>query len=139
MWMPHVTALSANFRPYALDIIGNVGFGVNRREISKPENLANWLDEVLAVLAPQRAVNLMGISCGGWIAGQYALPFPKRFRNVVLLAPAVPCCHSRSAFSYASGSFAFLYRALAEAPYAERSTGFFGTRRKAATRLGRCS
>ncbi len=87
MWTPLVTALSAHHRIYALDIIGDVGFSVNRREISKPEDLVNWLDEVLAVLAPEGPISLMGISYGGWIAGQYALRFPKRLRNVVLLAP----------------------------------------------------
>jgi pimeloyl-ACP methyl ester carboxylesterase len=87
MWTPHVTALSAHYRTYALDIIGDAGFSVNRRKISKPEDLVNWLDEVLAVLAPEGPVSLMGISYGGWIAGQYALRFPKRLRNVVLLAP----------------------------------------------------
>ena len=87
MWTRHIAALSAHYRTYALDIIGDVGFSVNRREISKPEDLVNWLDEVLTVLVPERPVNLMGISYGGWIAGQYALRFPSRLRKVVLLAP----------------------------------------------------
>jgi pimeloyl-ACP methyl ester carboxylesterase len=87
MWTPHVRPLSAHYRTYALDIIVDVGFSVNRRKISKPEDLVNWLDEVLAVLVPERPVSLVGISYGGWIAGQYAVRFPKRLQNVVLLAP----------------------------------------------------
>jgi len=87
MWTPHIAALSAHCRVYALDIIGDVGFSVNRAEISRPDDLLNWLDEVLAVLVPTGQLNLMGISYGGWIAGQYALRHPGRLRKLVLLAP----------------------------------------------------
>jgi pimeloyl-ACP methyl ester carboxylesterase len=87
MWTHHVAALSAHYRVYAPDIIGEVGFSVNRHEISKPDDLVNWLDEVLAALVPEGQVSLMGVSYGGWIAGQYALRHPGRLRKVVLLAP----------------------------------------------------
>jgi pimeloyl-ACP methyl ester carboxylesterase len=87
MWTPHVAALSAHYRTYALDIVGDVGFSVNRHKVSKAEDLVSWLDEVLAVLAPGRPVNLLGISYGGWIAAEYARRFPDRLRSVVLLAP----------------------------------------------------
>jgi pimeloyl-ACP methyl ester carboxylesterase len=88
MWAHHVAALSAHYRIYALDVIGDVGFSVNRREILKLEDLLNWLDEVLTVLVPEGPVNLVGISYGGWIAGQYALHRRGRLGKVVLLAPA---------------------------------------------------
>jgi len=87
MWTRHVAALSTHYRIYALDIIGDVGFSVNRREISKSDDLVNWLDEVLTVLVPEGQLSLMGISYGGWIAGQYALRHPGRLRKLVLLAP----------------------------------------------------
>jgi len=87
MWTRQVAALSAHHRVYALDIIGDVGFSVNRRAISKPDDLVNWLDEVLTVLVPEGQVSMMGISYGGWLAGQYALRHPDRLRKVVLLAP----------------------------------------------------
>jgi len=73
---------------YALDIMGDAGLSLNRREISKPEGLARWLDEALTVLVPEGPVSLMGISYGGWLAGQCALRFPGRLRDLVLLAPA---------------------------------------------------
>jgi len=88
MWIHNIATLSANRRTYALDTLGDVGFSVNRRDISKPEDLVNWLDEVFTVLVPEGPLSLMGISYGGWLAGQYALRFPGRLRNVVLLAPA---------------------------------------------------
>jgi len=88
MWTHLIGALSANYRAYALDTLGDVGFSLNRRPLVKPEDLVNWLEEVLAALIPDQPVSLMGISYGGWLAGQYALRFPNRVRNVVLLAPA---------------------------------------------------
>jgi pimeloyl-ACP methyl ester carboxylesterase len=89
MWTHLIAALSAHHRTYALDTLGDVGFSVSGRDISKPEDLVNWLDEVLTVLVPEAPLSLMGISYGGWLAGQYALRFPVgRLRNVVLLAPA---------------------------------------------------
>jgi len=84
----NIAALSAHYRTYALDNINDVGLSVNRRDFSKPEDYVNWLDEVLTVLVPEGPLSLMGISFGGWLAGQYALRFPGRVQNVVLLAPA---------------------------------------------------
>jgi len=87
MWSYSIAKLSANHRTYALDILGDAGLSVSRCEILKPEDLARWLDEILTVLVPQGPVSLMGISYGGWLAGQYALRFPGRLRSLVLLAP----------------------------------------------------
>jgi pimeloyl-ACP methyl ester carboxylesterase len=88
MWLHHIAALSAHCRTYALDNINDVGLSVSRRDIVKPEDYVNWLDEVIAVLVPEGPASLMGISFGGWLAGQYALRFPGRVQSVVLLAPA---------------------------------------------------
>lgn len=87
MWTHHVAALSARHRTYALDVVGDVGFSVSRFDTLRPQDLMNWLDQVLAALEPERQLSLMGMSYGGWLAGQYALRFPGRVRRVVLLAP----------------------------------------------------
>ncbi len=87
MWIRNIAALAAHYRTYALDIINDVGLSVNRHDISKSEDYVIWLDEVLTALVPEGPVNLLGISFGGWLAGQYALQFPGRVRKVVLLAP----------------------------------------------------
>lgn len=87
MWLPNIAALSAHHRTYALDTVTDIGLSVSRAEISKPEHLVTWLDEVLESLVPDGTVDLMGMSYGGWLAGQYALRFPSRLRKVVLLAP----------------------------------------------------
>ena len=87
MWTGSIAALSAHYRTYAPDTITDAGFSVPRCEISTPEDLVKWLDEVFTVLSPKDPINLMGMSYGGWLAGQYALRFPGRLRKVVLLAP----------------------------------------------------
>lgn len=87
MWTRLVASLSARYRTYALDVIGDVGFSVDGRAVLKPEDFATWLDEVFAVLFPSGRFSLMGISFGGWLAGQYALRRPQRVRKVVMLAP----------------------------------------------------
>ncbi|MGD0695293.1 MAG: alpha/beta hydrolase [Terriglobia bacterium] len=98
MWIRHIAALSAHYRTYALDNINDVGLSGSRRDISKPEDYVNWLDEVLTVLVPKEPLSLMGISFGGWLAGQYALRFPGRLRNVVLLAPGGTVLRTSFAF-----------------------------------------
>lgn len=103
MWFPNIAALSAHYRTYALDSIYDIGLSVNRRDITKPEDLVNWLDEVFAVLAPEGSLSLVGLSYGGWLASRYALRFPKRLHKVVLLAPAP---------TVLPVSFAYIARAL---------------------------
>jgi pimeloyl-ACP methyl ester carboxylesterase len=87
MWADNIAALSAHHRTYALDIIGDAGFSIDRSRVSRFEDFVRWLDEVLRVLVPERPLSLMGISLGGAIAAQYALRFPERLRSAVLLAP----------------------------------------------------
>ncbi|MBF8285556.1 MAG: hydrolase or acyltransferase, alpha/beta fold family, partial [Anaerolineales bacterium] len=61
---------------------------VSHQNLTKPEHIVNWLDEVLAALVPAGPLSLVGMSYGGWLASQYALRFPQRLQKVVLLAPA---------------------------------------------------
>jgi pimeloyl-ACP methyl ester carboxylesterase len=115
MWVPNIAALSARHRTYALDTVTDIGLSVARAEITKPEHLVEWLDEVLPALVPEGPFDLMGMSYGGWLAGQYALHRPARVRKVVLLAPAATALRS---------SFAFLLRiALIAMPFPGRHGG----------------
>ncbi len=95
MWIDSIAALSARHRTYALDIIGDAGFSVNRRKISKPGDFVTWLDEVLTVLVPEGALSLMGISLGGvdcrsvcgplsWAASERGAARPSRDRASIL-------------------------------------------------------
>lgn len=87
MWIPNIAALSARHRTYALDLVTDVGLSKPHKEFTRPEDFVGWLDEVLSVLSPDRSVDLMGISYGGWVAALYASQCPDRLRKVVLLAP----------------------------------------------------
>jgi pimeloyl-ACP methyl ester carboxylesterase len=88
VWIPNIAALSAHYRTYALDSIYDVGLSTARRKLEKPEDLVDWLTEVLAALVPEGALRLAGISYGGWLAGQFALRFPQRLQKLVLISPA---------------------------------------------------
>jgi pimeloyl-ACP methyl ester carboxylesterase len=88
-WIPNIAALSSRYRTYALDSIYDFGLSVRRKKIKTPGDLVTWLDEVSATLIPDGKFSLVGLSYGGWLAGQYALHFPDRIESVVLLAPAL--------------------------------------------------
>jgi pimeloyl-ACP methyl ester carboxylesterase len=88
MWVPNIAALSAAYRTYALDTPGETGLSVSRRRMTRAEEVLGWLEEALDALAPEGALNLAGLSYGGWLACQYARRHPERVRRLALLAPA---------------------------------------------------
>lgn len=102
MWIPNIATLSAHYLTYALDTIGEIGLSVSQRKLSSVDDYVKWLDEVLAVLAPESPTSLVGMSYGGGLAAQYALRFPNRLNKLVLLAPA----------SMLPPSFALIFRGL---------------------------
>ena len=88
MWIPNIRALSGPFRTYAVDNIYDYGRSVYTRPVKSPDDFVNWLDELFSALALGDAINLMGLSYGGWLASLYAVCFPNRLAKTVLLAPA---------------------------------------------------
>ena len=94
-WIPNISALSSQYRTYALDCIYDVGLSVSRKKLTRPEDLVAWLAEVMDVLVPEGARRLVGLSYGGWLACRYALQYPHRVQKLALLAPAatlLPVC-----------------------------------------------
>jgi len=87
-WIPNIEALSGFFTTYAVDNIYDYGRSVYTRPIKSPDDFTHWLDELFRALEPGNAINLMGLSYGGWLTCHYALRFPKRLDKIVLLAPA---------------------------------------------------
>lgn len=88
MWAPNIEALSAHCRTYAVDNIYDIGRSVYTRHLLTSHDYVSWLDELFTALALGDQIRLMGVSLGGWQAGQYALRFPNRLAKMVLLAPA---------------------------------------------------
>ncbi len=87
-WMPNIEALSKSYRVYAVDNIYDYGRSIYTKTIKVPDDFVNWLDELFSALELANNINLMGLSYGGWLTGQYALRFPDRLNKIVLLAPA---------------------------------------------------
>jgi len=87
-WTPFIKAWSQDFRTYAVDNVYYSGRSVYSREIEGPDDYVEWLDGLFRALGLDRGVSLVGMSYGGWIAGEYAVCRPSRLRKVVLIAPA---------------------------------------------------
>lgn len=88
MWLPNIQALSQDFRTYAVDNIYDFGRSVFIRKFKVPEDFVIWMDELFTALDLGSDINLMGLSYGGWLTGQYALHHPDRLNKIVMLAPA---------------------------------------------------
>lgn len=98
MWAPNIQALSAHCRTFAVDRLGDFGKTLCARPVETFDGQVIWLDELLDALGLRTGVNLVGISYGGALAAQYALRFPARLDNLVLLAPANTVLRTRAEF-----------------------------------------
>jgi pimeloyl-ACP methyl ester carboxylesterase len=87
-WVTNIEALSTTYRTYAVDNIYDFGRSVCSRSIKNVDDFTDWLDELFTALELENHINLVGLSYGGWLAGEYALRFPGRLDKVILLAPA---------------------------------------------------
>jgi pimeloyl-ACP methyl ester carboxylesterase len=93
MWAPNIRAFSEAHRTFAIDPIGDVGRSECRRPLRCLKDHLVWLDELLTALGLGTAVNIVGMSHGGWLACQFALSFPQRINRMILLAPAATVQH----------------------------------------------
>jgi pimeloyl-ACP methyl ester carboxylesterase len=87
MWMGDLAAWAAEFRIYAIDMIGEPGGSAPSRPPLASDAHALWLDEVLQGLSLDR-VSIVGVSLGGWLALDYATRRPERVTALALLCPA---------------------------------------------------
>ncbi len=87
MWAPNIQALSEVCRTFAVDQVGDVGRSTCTKPVRRLSDLLVWLDEFFDALKLRDRINLVGISFGGWLAGEYARHAPARLSTVVLLAP----------------------------------------------------
>jgi pimeloyl-ACP methyl ester carboxylesterase len=86
-WFANIAGLSANYRVYAVDVIGDAGKSIAECLMEKRSDYAEWLKAVFDELNIEKGY-LLGHSYGGWLALNMALTFPDRLRKIVLLAPA---------------------------------------------------
>ena len=87
-WLSAIEKLSAVHKVFALDIMFDYGRSIPHQEFNNVEDYMLWLNEVMEQLSPMQKVNIVGLSYGAWIAGQYAQHYPEKIEKVVLLAPA---------------------------------------------------
>jgi pimeloyl-ACP methyl ester carboxylesterase len=98
MWFPNIEALSKSYKTYAVDNIYDFGRSVFTRRIKTSDDFVGWLDELFDALDLGDSINLLGLSYGGWLTGQYAIHSPDRISKLVLLAPAATVLPLRPEF-----------------------------------------
>jgi pimeloyl-ACP methyl ester carboxylesterase len=87
MWYPNIKELSAQYRVYAVDVIGEFNRSIAKKDFRRKEDYANWLAELFDRLHIQQA-HLVGHSNGGWHALNFAMNAQHRVKKLILLAPA---------------------------------------------------
>jgi pimeloyl-ACP methyl ester carboxylesterase len=87
MWFGNIADLSAKFRVYAVDTIGEPGKSIPARNNASQAAQSAWLEEVFIQLGIQKA-HVVGLSRGGWLALNLALHAPQCVDRIVLLSPA---------------------------------------------------
>lgn len=86
-WYANIAGLSAAYRVYAVDVIGDAGKSVAVRLMEKRIDYAQWLRDVFDGLKIEKGC-LLGHSYGGWLTMNMALLYPARLKAILLLAPA---------------------------------------------------
>lgn len=86
-WLPVIEPFSQSFRTYAIDHVYDNGRSIYIREMTRPRDYVDWLDEVFDALGLD-GLNLAGYSYGAWQAALYTLAHPSRVEKLVLLAPS---------------------------------------------------
>lgn len=86
-WFSELTALSADYRVYAVDIIGEAGNSEEYRPDLNTNGFAVWLKEVLNALALEKPT-IIGNSLGGWMSLKFATAYPEYAARLILIASA---------------------------------------------------
>ncbi|GAA1004510.1 hypothetical protein Aple_071720 [Acrocarpospora pleiomorpha] len=87
MWEANLAGLARTRPVYAVDLIGEPGLSVQTRRLTSAEDQAAWLASLLDGL-PEPALDVLGLSIGGWSALNLAVHRPAGVRSLILLEPA---------------------------------------------------
>ncbi len=85
-WAGEITAYSARYRIYAVDLPGEPGKSAPNRLAWDGPAFAEWLEDVFEALKIEKAV-IVGFSQGGWTALKFAVFHPHRVEKLVLISP----------------------------------------------------
>lgn len=86
-WFPEIMALSAHYRVYAIDLIGEAGNSSEYRPDLDSDDFSAWMKEVLDTLGIKKSV-IAGNSLGGWMALKFASSWPEYVSKLLLFASA---------------------------------------------------
>ena len=87
MWFGDIPRFAEEYHVISIDIIGEAGKSEPVRYSFKTDDYSLWLDEVFTCLGLGKAA-LIGNSYGGWLALKYAVKFPEKVSDLVLIAPS---------------------------------------------------
>ncbi len=87
MWSIDIKVLSKKYKVIAVDNVNDYTRSISTRIIESSNNYTDWLDELFTKLDLKENINLLGMSNGGWLAGQYLIRFPHRLNKAILIAP----------------------------------------------------
>lgn len=87
LWAPNVAALSARYRVYAVDVIGQPGKSLALERIKERDQYVRWLADLMDGLGVNSAA-LVGSSYGAFLAASLAMARPERVSRLVLIGPA---------------------------------------------------
>jgi pimeloyl-ACP methyl ester carboxylesterase len=85
-WFATAAVLARRHRVVAIDTITDAGRSQPTAPIATAEALADWLDEVLADVAPDGA-HLVGLSYGAWLVLNQTVRRPGRVASAVVVDP----------------------------------------------------
>lgn len=83
----YLAAKKKGFGVIRYDMFGR-GYSDRPETVYSVEFLSTQLEELLDKLAPETAVNLVGLSCGGRVVSYYTATHPARVKKLVLVDPS---------------------------------------------------
>jgi len=85
-WIGDVEKLSKTHNVYAIDIIGEAGYSEENRPKYESGDYPKWINNVFEELGLKSA-SMVGLSLGGWMSLSFAVKYPGKVDNLVLLCP----------------------------------------------------
>jgi pimeloyl-ACP methyl ester carboxylesterase len=86
MWYPNISALSQQYRVYAIDNLLEPGKSQLNGDVKGIEGLIKWYNEIFDQLKLEQ-YSLIGASKGGWLAVNIALHQGSRIEKLILISP----------------------------------------------------